>query len=217
MHGLMAPIHRVGLVVLDAKCFEVDQDSWLKYSHHRRQSELSSSARDPLRFGAHLPGDGHQLVPMILHRAGLAEQFLHCRRSSLSRPSRWCWKCSTRATMSCSFILIRVSWSRISPGRRSHFPVVHRRRVLFNRLLLGLETDILWSGWFYIVQILLRISSFDTWRPPEVSEPASLPDVLHTVFVWTWTGFLVAASSIMGTSIIRRSMQLIALSQLECC
>ena len=155
--------------------FEVDQDSWLKFSHHQRRSELSSSARDPLRFGAHLPGDGHQLVPMIL------------------------------------------SCCRISLGRRSHFPVVHRRRVLFNRLLLGLETNILWSGWFYIVQILLRISSFDTWRPPEVSEPASLPDVLHTVFVWTWTGFLVAASSIMGTSIIRRSMQLIALSQLECC
>ena len=171
----MAPIHRVGLVVLDANLFEVVQDSWLKFSHHRRRSELSSSARDPFRFGAHLHGDGHQLVPMIR------------------------------------------SWSRISLGRRSHFPVVHRRRVLFNRLLLGLETDILWSGWFYIVQILLRISSFDTWRPPEVSEPASLPDVLHTVFVWTWTGFLVAASSIMGTSIIRRSMQLIALSQLECC
>ena len=33
----------------------------------------------------------------------------------------------------------------------------------------------------YIVLILLRISSLDTWRPTEGSGPAALPDVLHTV------------------------------------
>lgn len=66
--------------------------------------------------------------------------------------------------------------------------------IVFNSLLMGLETDIEWEGWFYIEQFLLVIYSFELLVRLKKQGVFFLrgtnPDV-----VWNWLDFAIVVSS----------------------
>jgi len=94
------------------------------------------------------------------------------------------------------FLEIDLSWTE-EPKFQSFIGIV----IGFNALLMGMETDIDWSGWFYIEQVLLTIYVFELAVRLKRFGLSFLschnPDIL-----WNVLDFVIVASSTLDSWVI---------------
>jgi len=94
------------------------------------------------------------------------------------------------------FLESDLSWTE-EPRFQSFIGVV----IAFNALLMGMETDVDWYGWFYIEQVLLTIYLFELSVRLKKNGCHFLscynPDV-----VWNWLDFVIVVSSTLDTWVV---------------
>jgi voltage-gated sodium channel len=71
--------------------------------------------------------------------------------------------------------------------------------ILFNSVLMGVETDVVWRGWFYIEQVLLAIYVFELAVRLKAQGVRRFLSCHNADFVWNWLDVCIVGSAVLDT------------------